>query len=109
MEVVLTNPNTGRKWRIRPLDQGKCYTIERGTAAKNQNGTKSKREFVGVECYPSTFENALLYALKYMMLDSSDPTSIKPDEAMSLEQQVSVVVNATKEFIEEVCASCKSK
>lgn len=82
MILTLTNPNTGRKWKITPSDNGLDFQIfkeqtKKGTKSKSGKTIKSEWVFVGK--YPSTLTNAIQMTYELMLSDPEDKTEIELD------------------------------
>lgn len=74
MQVTLTNPNNGRRWRLRPYSNGQCLIIEKSPIGKvnKKNGKEIKSEFVSCDKYPMTWKHGIEMILNLMLLDPED-------------------------------------
>lgn len=78
MQLILKNPNNGRKWRLRPYKSGQCLTIERQPLGKvARSGLEVKSEFVPIDHYPSTWEQGIRSMLRLLMMDTEDTEVIE--------------------------------
>lgn len=82
MILTLTNPNTGRKWKIAPSENGLDFQIfkeqtKKGTKSKSGKTIKSEWVFVGK--YPSTLTHAVELTLGLMLSDPEDKTEVELD------------------------------
>lgn len=74
MRITITNPGNGRRWRLRPYQNGLCLLIEKSPIQKvnPKNGKPVTSEFVSCDKYPSTWEHGLKLMLDMMMNDPDD-------------------------------------
>lgn len=74
MQVIVTNPNNGRKWRLRPYQNGLCLMIEKSPISKvnPKNGREVKSEFVSCDRYPSTWQQGIRMMLQMALMDPED-------------------------------------
>lgn len=107
MQIILTNPNTKKKWRISSLDNGRCFSVQKSTDSVNQNGIKAKRAWAPVECYPSNITSALEQCVRLMMLDPKDQTVFSASESMSVSAQIAELCKKIEDFIEGIEVQCK--
>ena len=79
MKITITNPNNGRRWRLRPYSNGLCLLIEKSPISKvnPKNGKPIKSEFVSCDKYPSTWSQGLKTLLNLMMNDPEDETEME--------------------------------
>lgn len=82
MKITITNPNNGRRWRLRPYTNGLCLLIEKSPISKvnPKNGKTIKSEFVSCDRYPSTWDYGLEAMLHMMMNDPEDGAELKIDD-----------------------------
>lgn len=82
MEVVLTNPNNGRRWRLRPYSNGLCLMIEKTPLNKvnPKNGKPVKSQWVNCERYPSSWETGVSMLLRMLLMDPEDTETIDPGD-----------------------------
>lgn len=77
MIITLTNPNTGRRWKIKPYSNGLCYEVHRETKGEiGKNGKPIKSEFTFTGKYPNTLEDAIRTTINMMLTDPDDKTKI---------------------------------
>ena len=79
MKITITNPNNGRRWRLRPYTNGLCLLIEKSPISKvnPKNGKAVKSEFVSCDRYPSTWDDGLRTMLRMMMEDPEDGAELE--------------------------------
>lgn len=82
MQIVVTNPNNGRKWRLRPYPNGLCLVIEKSPLAKvnPKNGKEIKSEFVSCDRYPSTWQQGIRMMLQLALMDPEDDEQLHIDD-----------------------------
>ena len=82
MKITITNPNNGRRWRLRPYTNGLCLLIEKSPISKvnPKNGKAVKSEFVSCDRYPSTWDDGLRTMLRMMMEDPEDGAELEIDD-----------------------------
>lgn len=81
MEIIVTDQNSGRKYKLRPDNGGMCFQLwrtsdtEKGKKAKNGHEVKNEWQFTGK--YPTSVCDGLSCIYKMMELDSSDGVIIE--------------------------------
>lgn len=82
LQVVVTNPNNGRKWRLRPYQNGLCLMIEKSPISKvnPKNGREVKSEFVSCDRYPSTWQQGVRMMLQMALMDPEDSEELVIDD-----------------------------
>lgn len=78
MEIILTNPSNGRKYKITPHDNGLCFSIWQTTLLKKgekaKNGKAVKHEWQHTGKYPFDLACAINIVRSLMLMDKdSDP------------------------------------
>lgn len=96
MQVTMTNPHNGRRWRLRPYSNGQCLVIEKSPLGKvnKKNGKEIKSEFVSCDKYPMTWEGGLTAMLRMLMNDPEDK------EEFDLENLDSFATELHKVFVD---------
>lgn len=101
MQLILTNPNNDRKWRLRPYKSGQCLTIERqplGEVARS--GLEVKSEFVPIDHYPSTWEQGIRSMLRLLMMDTEDTEIIEVSDLEYVPDEVAAAFDRKLSEIE---------
>ena len=82
MQVVITNPNNGRRWRLRPYQNGLCLMIEKSPISKvnPKNGREIKSEFVSCDRYPGSWEQGIRMMLQLAIMDPEDDATLVIDD-----------------------------
>lgn len=93
MKITITNPNNGRRWRLRPHPNGLCLLIEKSPLAKvnPKNGKPVKSEFVSCDKYPSTWDYGLATMLALMTKDPEDEGELEIGNIDSIADELSGV------------------
>lgn len=78
MQVTITDPDTGKRYRIRPLN-GLCYALDCTPSKKNNKGEDAKSEFTFTGKYPSSINHGIELALGLMLADPDGKGSIDID------------------------------
>lgn len=91
MQVTMTNPHNGRRWRLRPYSNGLCLVIEKSPLGKvnKKNGKEIKSEFVSCDKYPMTWEHGLVSMLNMLMCDPEDNEEFELKSLDRLEAELS--------------------
>lgn len=91
MKITITNPNNGRRWRLRPYTNGLCLLIEKSPIAKvnPKNGQPVKSEFVSCDKYPSSWEHGMATMLAMMVNDPDDPGELEIEDIDSIADELS--------------------
>lgn len=82
MRVTLTAPDTGRKWKIEPLDNGLCYQmfVTPMKGAKNpRTGKKVKSEWTFTGKYPQDLPHGIKLMIEGMLNDPNGKAEIECD------------------------------
>ena len=101
MQIVMINPNNGRKWRLRPYSNGLCLTIEKTPLSEfnKKNGKKIKAEYLSCESYPTSWSHGIRRMLELMMMDPEDEDELVIDDPSKIE---SVVENKLNSFLKSI-------
>lgn len=87
MQVTMTNPHNGRRWRLRPYSNGQCLVIEKSPLGKvnKKNGKEIKSEFVSCDKYPMSWYHGLASMLNMLMCDPEDKEEFELGELKDLD------------------------
>lgn len=87
MQVTMTNPHNGRRWRLRPYNNGQCLVIEKSPLGKvnKKNGKEIKSEFVSCDKYPMSWYHGLASMLNMLMCDPEDKEEFEFGELKDLD------------------------
>lgn len=93
MQLILRNGKDGRRWRIRPYQNGMCLQIDKSPMQKvnPKNGREIKSEFVSCERYPSTWPAAVATVVKLMLSDPEDEATFEVD-ASEIEKGIEEII-----------------
>lgn len=96
MRVTLTNPATGRRWRLRPYSNGQCLLIERTPESdvNPKNGRPVKSEWVSCDKYPVDVEFGVETMVRMALMDTADEDGVEVD--------VSCIADVTKAIEDKV-------
>lgn len=87
MRVIMTDPDTGVKYKIEPFDNGLCFrvfkSISHRKGEKTRNGHEVKKDWSFTEKYPSSLDHAVSMVIDMMLNDPKGKAelAIKPDNA----------------------------
>lgn len=111
MILILTNPNTGRKWKIAPSDNGLDFQIfkeQTKKGSKSKSGKTIKSEWIFTGKYPSTFTDAIKMTLDLMMSDPDDKTELTLD-AINTRTLNKIYKQLCSEFIDKIEIQLRKK
>lgn len=108
MRIILTAPDTGRKYKLEPLDNGLCYQIFvtplKGTISA-KTGKKIKSEWTFTGSYPSTIEHGIKMMIEKMLSDPHGKSDIECDP----KHLTKIFKKKMDEYIEQVISSIDTK
>lgn len=101
MQIVMTNPANGRKWRLRPYQNGLCLMIEKSPISKvnPKNGKEVTSEFVSCDRYPNSWPQGIGMILKMALMDTDDNDEIDFD---SIDKAITGVAAAFTNKINDI-------
>ena len=90
MQLVMVNPNNGRRWRRRPYSNGLCLMIEKSPLSKinKKNGKEIKAEYLSCESYPTSWSHGIRRMLELMMMDPEDDMGIEIGDPSKIEKAI---------------------
>lgn len=114
MIVTLINPNTQRRWQVRPSDNGLDFQIwkEQGKVGKKlNNGRTIKNEWVFTGYYPSNLPAAVEHTIELMLSDSDDQTewTLEATDKKYLKRQYKIMIDEITNDIEVTIRKKRAK
>lgn len=92
MEIIFTNPVNGRKWKLKPYNNGLCLSIYRQPLGEiSRSGLEIKSDFVPIDHYPSTWAQGIRSVLRLMCLDTKEDETIDIDWSDDLEEKITEI------------------
>lgn len=94
MQIVMTNPHNGRRWRLRPYSNGQCLVIEKSPLGKvnKKNGKEIKSEFVSCDKYPMSWHWGIMSMLNMLMCDPEDKEEFELKNLDSFDTELSEAI-----------------
>lgn len=104
MRIIATAPDTGRKWKLEPLENGLCFQLFASPkkGAKNpRTGEATKAEWVFTGKYPSDVAAGIKCMINGMLSDPDGTASIECDP----KYLVKTIKKTIDDYIHQVIAS----
>lgn len=82
MRVIMTAPDSGRKWKLEPVDNGLCYQlyVSPVKGAKNpRTGEPVKSNWTTTGKYPTTLSNGIECMIDMMLNDPNGKQNLECD------------------------------
>lgn len=104
MRVTLTAPDTKKKYKIEPLDNGLCYQLfvsPMPGAVNKKTGKPVKSDWIFSGAYPSTIEHGVEIAVHKMLADPNGNADIECDP----KHLTKTIKKTMEDYINKVVAS----